>query len=560
MATVTASVVLQNVSTLSGYSTTGSNSGVYPSATSGSAGYDTVTAASGDTVVISIYSAVVSGYAVNVTKVPGSNNLTGGTKGSVSAISGYGSTAVTTMTFTGVTTSCNISIWCQPAVGNTSNGYRARVALTIQASTPAPTSITTNYATTSSPTTSVTVTSNGGSGTASVSMNNSTFYNSPYTFTNISRGTTYTFYAKNTSGGVDSTVFTKTEAAPYLPFSDNTITIGSYPSTITSNSDVSIPFSGGGSPDNYRIRSNNTTGSSWLNTQNGPSGTFVLEAMSTQTNYPEIPTTAGQTFTYFFEGQRRTNQGGDPNAGWASVNSGATISITRGTGVSYTITAPASINEGSQGTISVSTSGVSNGTTLYWNVTTPSTGDFSTSSGSVTINNNAGTIYVTPDADTTTEGTETATINLRTGSTSGTIVATDTFDIGDTSTFGGTTGGGGSIGGSGSNLYGLEIRNVNATSTIIDNTSRLGTFIGSASTPTLSTPGQSVQLFTSSSNGGAINCSDSTIIGIMATYDAQNGWFFPTITRNATTGITITRSNTTFSGATGVCTVYLIRY
>ena len=53
-----------------------------------------------------------------------------------------------------------------------------------------------------------------------------------------------------------------------------------------------------------------------LNTQNGPSGTFVLEAMSTQTNYPEIPTTAGQTFTYFFEGQRRTNQGGDPNAGW----------------------------------------------------------------------------------------------------------------------------------------------------------------------------------------------------------------------------------------------------
>ena len=195
----------------------------------------------------------------------------------------------------------------------------------------------------------------------------------------------------------------------------------------------------------------------------------------------------------------------------------------------------------------VGTSGVSNGTTLYWNVTTPSTGDFSTSSGSVTINNNAGTIYVTPDADTTTEGTETATINLRTGSTSGTIVETDTFDIGDTSTFGGTTGGGALE--VPAQTYGLEIRNVNATSTIIDNTSRLGTFIGSASTPTLSTPGQSVQLFTSSSNGGAINCSDSTIIGIMATYDAQNGWFFPTITRNTTTGITITRSNTTFSGA-----------
>ena len=100
----------------------------------------------------------------------------------------------------------------------------------------------------------------------------------------------------------------------------------------------------------------------------------------------------------------------------------------------YSVTAPASINEGSSGTMNVSTTNVSNGTTLYWTVTTPSGGDFGTSSGSFTINSNSGSFSVTPTADLTTEGSETGTIQIRTGSTSGTIVATDTFTINDTST------------------------------------------------------------------------------------------------------------------------------
>lgn len=98
----------------------------------------------------------------------------------------------------------------------------------------------------------------------------------------------------------------------------------------------------------------------------------------------------------------------------------------------YSVTAPASISEGQTGGINVSTTNVSNGTTLYWTVTPA--GDFGTSSGSFTINSNAGSFNVSPTADLTTEGTETATIQIRTGSTSGTIVATDTFDILDTST------------------------------------------------------------------------------------------------------------------------------
>ena len=100
-------------------------------------------------------------------------------------------------------------------------------------------------------------------------------------------------------------------------------------------------------------------------------------------------------------------------------------------GASYTITAPNDIDEGSAGTFNVQTAGVANGTTLYWTIE-PSA-DFATASGSVTVNSNAGSFTATPTADNTTEGTETGTISLRTGSTAGTVVATDTFDINDTS-------------------------------------------------------------------------------------------------------------------------------
>jgi len=132
----------------------------------------------------------------------------------------------------------------------------------------------------------------------------------------------------------------------------------------------------------------------------------------------------------------------------------------------YSVTAPASIDEGSAGTMNVSTTNVSNGTTLYWTVTTPSGGDFSTASGNFTINSNAGSFTVTPDADSTTEGSETGTIEIRTGSISGTIVATDTFTINDTSVptveidylvvAGGGAGGGGTYHGAGGGAGGYR--------------------------------------------------------------------------------------------------------
>ena len=95
-------------------------------------------------------------------------------------------------------------------------------------------------------------------------------------------------------------------------------------------------------------------------------------------------------------------------------------------------TIPTSINEGSAGTINVNTTNVADSTTLYWTVNAP--GDFSTSSGSFVVNSNAGSFNVTPTADSTTEGAETFTVSIRTGSTGGTVVATSSgITINDTS-------------------------------------------------------------------------------------------------------------------------------
>ena len=89
---------------------------------------------------------------------------------------------------------------------------------------------------------------------------------------------------------------------------------------------------------------------------------------------------------------------------------------------SYSVTVPSSINEGSAGTINIATTSVPDSTTLYYTLTNSS--DFSASSGSFTINSNSGSFNVTPTEDTTTEGSETFQVEIRIGSTSGTIVTT----------------------------------------------------------------------------------------------------------------------------------------
>ncbi len=81
-----------------------------------------------------------------------------------------------------------------------------------------------------------------------------------------------------------------------------------------------------------------------------------------------------------------------------------------------------SVSEGSSVTINVATTAVPNATTLYWTVTKAS--EFNVSSGSFTISNNAGQFTVTPIIDAVVESPETFQVQIRTVSTSGTVVDT----------------------------------------------------------------------------------------------------------------------------------------
>ena len=100
-------------------------------------------------------------------------------------------------------------------------------------------------------------------------------------------------------------------------------------------------------------------------------------------------------------------------------------------GPTYTLTPAANdVNEGSELIFTVGGTNIPNGT-YYWNT---DTGDLDGFAGEVIITNNSGSFSVTPTADATTEGAETFTATLRSGSVDGTILATSSsITINDTS-------------------------------------------------------------------------------------------------------------------------------
>jgi len=101
---------------------------------------------------------------------------------------------------------------------------------------------------------------------------------------------------------------------------------------------------------------------------------------------------------------------------------------------SYSINSNGSVNEGSNITINFETTGVNLGDTYYWTIET-NAGDFATTSGSFTHSSNPTGFVVQPTEDYTAEGAETFTVAVRSGSTSGTILATSSnITINDTST------------------------------------------------------------------------------------------------------------------------------
>jgi len=121
---------------------------------------------------------------------------------------------------------------------------------------------------------------------------------------------------------------------------------------------------------------------------------------------------------------------------------GATRTLSGVITPSYNISGPANANEGANASFTITTTNVSNSTTLYWSTNAVSSSqptglDFTdgVTSGTVTINNNAGTITRTLSNDLATEGVESFSISLRSGSVSGEILATSGIvNIGDTST------------------------------------------------------------------------------------------------------------------------------
>ena len=123
---------------------------------------------------------------------------------------------------------------------------------------------------------------------------------------------------------------------------------------------------------------------------------------------------------------------------------------------SYSVTAPSTISEGSSGTISVSTTNVSNGTTLYWSLAPSSA--VGTSTGSVSISSNSGSFTASPNSGDGTEPDQTITARLYTDSGRTNQVASDTFVIpANTESGGGGGGGTGGGGAIGSTTHGIEV-------------------------------------------------------------------------------------------------------
>jgi hypothetical protein len=172
----------------------------------------------------------------------------------------------------------------------------------------------------------------------------------------------------------------------------------------------------------------------WTATNSGDftisSGSFIITSdvgSFSVTPTADTTTEGAETFTVSV----RT---GSTSGTVVATSSAVTINDTSLT-TTYSVTPTSSnVNEGSSLTFNVSGSNITNGN-YYWTVT--NSGDFGTNSGSFTITSNTGSFSVTPTADATTEGSETFTASVRTGSTSGTVVATSSsVTINDTSTTG----------------------------------------------------------------------------------------------------------------------------
>ena len=154
-------------------------------------------------------------------------------------------------------------------------------------------------------------------------------------------------------------------------------------------------------------------------TMSDGTGTFTI------TTVADTTTEGAQTFTASILG----------TATGPVVATSSTITINDTSLTPYTITpAAGSVNEGSALTVNVTAQPIDD--TYYWTINhvTTADADFSAVSGTVTTTGAAGSFTITAADDFVTEGAQTFTISLRSGSITGTVLATSTsVTINDTS-------------------------------------------------------------------------------------------------------------------------------
>ena len=156
-----------------------------------------------------------------------------------------------------------------------------------------------------------------------------------------------------------------------------------------------------------------------------PSVPFEMEGATTGATTTVIAITAntGTLIEIDDDGNSTNFQVGEQLNRLVYVVSPSNLNINEGATRTFTATAPDTTPDG---------------TTLFWTINGATIDDFSAVSGTVTINNPfgfsaTGTVSVQTLADTTTEGAESYTFNIRSGSITGSVLAVATINVADTS-------------------------------------------------------------------------------------------------------------------------------
>ena len=233
--------------------------------------------------------------------------------------------------------------------------------------------------------------------------------------------------------GTSNTIFVNNLGQPSYSLGISTTTVnegGSVNFTINTlnvGAGATLYYSTGGSMEAADFSNNSLTGSFSIIGTGATTGVATV----TRTITNDVNTEGNETFNLVV---RTTSSSG------TVVATSSTITVLDVV-PEYSVTPSTnSVNEGSSVVFTVTTVGIANATVLYWTTLSTlgaiSASDFNdaAASGSFTINNNTGTITRTLASDRFTEGPGQFKLQIRTASTSGTIVATSNeVTINDTS-------------------------------------------------------------------------------------------------------------------------------